>query len=221
MQTTKQEYRQFLTDNFKGLRLRKPLFYSWETGLRFDLQVGDTDTDEYFQEVSRRASTVFQSVFENSDTLFLVFMDYKYKRRKIRPLNYTFRQIDQFKQTEVVFTKEKRLYEPGDKFDIRNVSIIKVKANRVNYKNILAAIGHSDFPPRQPRLDQNGVFTSKEVYFVNIDKKLILHMYDDRGLDVIAANKETLRPIYKKHNDLLLDYDRKEMDKMFGQKNAL
>ena len=74
MQTTKQEYRQFLNDNFKRLRLRTPLFYNTDFGLRFDLQtgescnsnrlivdgegniiqhVGDTDTEEYFQEVSR------------------------------------------------------------------------------------------------------------------------------------------------------------------------
>ena len=56
VQTTKNEFKQFLSDNFKGLRLRKPLFYSWCFGLRFDLQLGNTDTDEYFHEVTRRAS---------------------------------------------------------------------------------------------------------------------------------------------------------------------
>ena len=67
VQTTKNEFKQFLSDNFKGLRLRKPLFYSWCFGLRFDLQLGNTDTDEYFHEVTRRASTIFQSAFDNSD----------------------------------------------------------------------------------------------------------------------------------------------------------
>ncbi len=236
MKTTKQEYRQYLSDNFKGLRLRTPLFYSWDFGLRFNLQtgetsnssrqvldgegnviplVGDTDTDEYFQEVTKRASTIFQSVFADSDKIFLVFMDYKYKRRKIKFSNYTFKQIDKLKKTEVIFTKEKRLYEPDDKFDIRNIAIIKLTVARINQKNILTAIGNSDFPPRKPRLDNNGFLTSKEIYFVNIDKKLIFHMYDDRGLDLVSADKETLRPIYKKHNDWILDYDRKRIDKQF------
>ncbi|MBP6301945.1 MAG: DUF3885 domain-containing protein [Bacteroidia bacterium] len=234
--TTKQEYRQFLNDNFKGLRLRKPLFYSWDFGLRFDLQtgetsnssrqildgegnviphVGDTDTDEYFQEVTKRASTIFKTAFDNSDKVFLVFMDYKYKRRKIKFSSFTFKQVDNLKKFEISFSKEKQLYEPGDKFDIRNVAIIKLTADRINYKNILTAIGHSDFPPRQPRLDNNGFLTSKEIYFINIDKKLIFHMYDDRGLDLISTDKETLRPIYKKHNDWILDYDRKQIDKQF------
>ncbi len=215
MQTTKQEYRQFLKDNFKGLRLRASLFYSWDIGLRFDLQVGNTDTDEYFQEVTRRASTIFQTVFDNSDKIFVVFMDYKYKRRKIRFSTFTFQQIDGLKKTDVSYSKENRLYELDDKFDIRNIAIIKTTMQKINYANILTAIGHTDFPPRRPRLDQKGVFTAKEVYFINVDKKLIFHMYDDRGLDIISADKETLRPIYLKHNDWLLDYDRKQIDKQF------
>ena len=215
MQTVKRKYTQFLKDNFKGFQLRKPLFYSWNFGLRFNLQVGETNTDEYFEEVTKRATTLFQSAFNNTDKVFMVFVDYKYKRRKIRYPNYTFRQIAGLEKTEIFYTKAKGLYEPGDKYDIRNIALIELTAERINYKNILTAIGHSDFPPRQPRLDKNGVFTDKEIYFVNIDKKLIFHMYDDRGLDIIAADKETLRPIYVKHNDLILDYDRSNIDKLF------
>ncbi|MGQ7947417.1 DUF3885 domain-containing protein [Flavobacterium sp. WC2509] len=215
MQKIKQDYRQFLSNNFKGLRLGKPLFYNWKIGLRFDLQVDSTDTDDYFQEVTRRASTIFQSAFEDSDQVFLVFMDYKYKRRKIRFSNFTFKQIENLIKSEVSYSKEKRLYEPNDKFDIRNIAILKTATHKINYKSILTAIGHSDFFPRQPRLDENGALTAKEVYFINIDKELIFHMYDDRGLDIISADIEAIRPIYKKHNDWVLDYDRKKIDKQF------
>ena len=190
------------------------MFGSWDFGLRFDLQVGETDTDEYFKEVTRRSSTIFQTAFDDSDEVFLVFMEYKYKRTKIRFSNFTFKQINNLKKTEISYSKETRLYEPDDKFDIRNIAITKLTVDRINYKNILTAIGHSDFWPRQPRLG-NESLTSKEIYFVNIDKKLIFNMYDDRGLDIISADKETLRPIYKKHNDLILDYDRKQIDKQF------
>jgi hypothetical protein len=215
MQTVKRKYTQFLKDNFKGFQIRKPLFYSWNFGLRFNLQVGETNTDEYFEEVTKRATTLFQSAFSNTDKVFIVFVDYKYKRRKIRYPNYIFRQIIGLEKTEIFYTKAKGLYEYGDKYDIRNIALIELSAERINYKNILTAIGHSDFPPRQPRLDQNGVFTDKEIYFVNIDRKLIFHMYDDRGLDIIAADKETLRPIYERHNDLILNYDRSDIDKLF------
>ncbi|MCE7072561.1 DUF3885 domain-containing protein [Dyadobacter sp. CY327] len=212
MQTTKQEYRLFLNCNFNGLRLRQPLFYNWEFGLRFDLQVDETSTDEYFREVTRRASIIFKTAFDKSDTIFLVFMDYQCRRRKIRFRNYIFKQVSNLKKTEVLYSKEKGLYQPDGNFD---VAIIKLTADRINYENILTAIGHSDFPPRQPRLDNSGFLTSKEVYFINIEKKLIFHMYDDRGLDIVATDKETLRPIYKGHNDLILGYDRERIDKQF------
>lgn len=46
-------------------------------------------------------------------------------------------------------------------------------------------------------------------------------MYDDRGLDIISTDQETLRLIYKKHNDWILDYDREQIDKQLEYKNAL
>jgi len=217
LQTTKQEYRQFLSNNFNGLRLRKPLFYSWNFGLRFDLQIGDTTTDEYFKEVTKRSTTIFETAFDKSDKVFLFFLDYKYRRRKIRFSNFVFQQIESLKETGVSYLKEKRLYEPNDKLDIRNVAIIKTILEKINYGNILTAIGNTDFGTRQPRLEQSSYFTAKEVYFVNIDRKLIFHMYDDRGLDIIAADKETIRPIYTKHNDWILDYDREQIDKHFEE----
>lgn len=139
-------------------------------------------------------------------------MDYRYKRRKIRFGNFVFRQINKLDKREISYSKENGLYEPGLNY---NVAVIELTSNRINHKDILTTIGHSDFPPREPRLDKNSVLTSKEVYFVNADKKLIFHMYDDRGLDIIATDKETLKPIYAKHNDWLLDYDRERIDKQF------
>ena len=146
---------------------------------------------------------------------FIRSIHYKYKRRKIRFSNFIFRQIDDLQQGDISYSKEFRLYEPYDKFDIRNIAIVKLTADRIDYKNIITAISHTDFPPKEPRLDQNGLLTGKEIYFVNIDKKLIFHMYDDRGLDIISADKEILRLIYKQHNDWILNYDRERIDKQF------
>lgn len=142
-------------------------------------------------------------------------MDYKYKRQKIRLLNFTFKQIENLQQTEISYTKEKQLYELGDKFDVRNIAIVKLTADRIHYQNILTAIGNTDFPSRKPRLDNNSIFTNKEIYFINIDKKLIFHMYDDRGLDLISADKESLRSFYEKYNDWILDNDREKIQKQF------
>jgi len=214
MGNIKQTYRQFLQDNFAGLKLSKPLFYSWDYGLRFDLQDEElrTNDDEYFVEVVRRASTIFETAFEPADKLFFVFKDYKWRRQKIKHSNYAFEQIDRLEKSEIYYTRDIQVCYPAG---VYNLALIYITADRINHKSILTAIGHTDFPPRKPRLDKQGVFTSKEIYFVNINKRLIFHMYDDRGLDIIAANKEVLQPIYEKHNDLILDYDRERIDKQF------
>ena len=64
--------------------------------------------------------------------------------------------------------------------------------------------------------DLGGVlaFTSS-VYIVDVENHVILHLYDDRGLDIVAYEKNTLSPLYKKLNEWILDYDRKEIDRVF------
>ena len=56
----------------------------------------------------------------------------------------------------------------------------------------------------------------RDIYFVDLQKRMIVHVYDDRGMDVIAMDKEAIAPFYTKFNDLLLDYDREKMKQQFG-----
>ncbi|WP_312648948.1 DUF3885 domain-containing protein [Aminipila sp.] len=55
------------------------------------------------------------------------------------------------------------------------------------------------------------------VYFVNSDDCVLFHLYDDRGADLAAADKELLRPIYEKYNAWILDYDREQISKIFDK----
>ena len=210
MSTLTKEYKQFLNENFKGLTIRKPLFYNWDKGLRFDLQVGETGTEEYFLEVVNRANTLFQAAFNPEDVVYFVLYDYKSKRSRIRFSNYGFKQIKDLRRNEISYSKLRQLYYPDDRLDIWNTAVLKLTTDRINFKNILTAIGHTDFPSRQPGIGQ-------EIYFININKKLIFNMYDHRGLDIMAADIETLRPIYKKFNDWILDYDREQIDRIMDK----
>lgn len=207
----KQTYRQFLHNNFNGLKLSKPLLYSWNYGLRFSLQdeSKSTDDEDYFTEVIHRATTIFKTACEPTDTLFMVCKDYRHKREKIRLSYYVFSQIENLKKHKIYFTREKSAYNPHSEY---NVAVTCMRAEEVNYKNIFTAIGNSDFIERHPRLDNRGALTQKEIYFLNCNKQIILQMYDDRGLDIIASNKENLLPIYKKHTDWILEYDRQQIE---------
>jgi hypothetical protein len=197
------EYNNFLNDNFNGLTLKSPLFYNWDASLRFDLQPNaenpvKPDMSEYFETVLHRSTQIFESVFSSDDEILIVLYQFKWpSRKKIKLSNFVFKQITDLNKSDVKFSLVKRLYEKDDKW---NRALIKTKVANLNYKELLKAISHSDFPSNKPSIQF-------ETYIINITKNIIFHMYDDRGLDVLVSNKKTLAPIYHEHKDWLLDYD--------------
>ncbi|RJF87697.1 DUF3885 domain-containing protein [Oleomonas cavernae] len=60
-----------------------------------------------------------------------------------------------------------------------------------------------------------------KIYLVDPDRKVIAHVYDDRGMDVVALEPDTLRPLYRQFQGWLLDYDRSRMDAVFASGNVL
>lgn len=62
---------------------------------------------------------------------------------------------------------------------------------------------------------KNNPESGYDIYFINLTKKVIYHLYDDRGCDILAADKETIRFLYEEYNDWILDYDRDEIDTLF------
>ncbi|MBQ0141043.1 MAG: DUF3885 domain-containing protein [Kurthia sp.] len=43
------------------------------------------------------------------------------------------------------------------------------------------------------------------VYFINIHRQTIFHVYDDRGCDLLATFPETIKDMYHKYNDWILE----------------
>ena len=55
-----------------------------------------------------------------------------------------------------------------------------------------------------------------DVYLFNLQKKVVVFPYDDRGMDVVGPNRELLAVLYKRHQSYLLDYDRHAMEISFN-----
>ena len=72
------------------------------------------------------------------------------------------------------------------------------------------ALINTDFRIRSPAI-------SGECYFINKSKEIIINLYDDRGMDVIATNKNKLKDLYHNYNQWILDYDRDKIDKLFKE----
>lgn len=53
------------------------------------------------------------------------------------------------------------------------------------------------------------------VFLIDPETPLMLHVYDDRGMDVIGNAPAKLKKLYSRFADWLLDYDRERMAKLF------
>lgn len=213
MQKIKQEFIQFFKEHFDNLEVRLPMFYLWNIGLRFDLQKVfknsiNCDDNDYFENCLYRAIQIFETTFEPTDEIYLIINSFKWKKRKIRRGNFIFKQINNLDFENILYMRIHQLYQPGDKTDRWNQAIMLTETKLIDYKQILSGLINTDFGSRSPRI-------SEEVFFVNINKRIIFNLYDDRGLDIIATNKETIRPIFEKHKEWILDYDREKIDKLF------
>jgi hypothetical protein len=56
-----------------------------------------------------------------------------------------------------------------------------------------------------------------DVYLADLERGVLAHPYDDRGMDVIGPNQALLRDLYTRFNAYLLDHDRPRMDADFGE----
>jgi hypothetical protein len=206
MDKIKNEYINFMQNNYKNIILKLPVFYRYEYALRFDLHkinrnLLESITDEYFIESLNRAYELFHEIFCNCNELYFI-----YRHRKIEFNDKIFNNITKLKKDEIHILNEENIYEENS---ISQLSIIKLNIGRINYKKILESINNTDFHNRKP-------ITFGEIYFIHIKNEIIFNMYDDRGLDIVGTSKETIEPFYRKYNKWLLEYDREKMNEIFN-----
>ncbi|MEK4425989.1 DUF3885 domain-containing protein [Solibacillus sp. FSL K6-1523] len=207
----------YINENFPNFNLRPPVFYNWDTGIRFELGVGwdrkhHYENSPYVQGVNKRAVTLFEALHLQNEEIFVVvdvhdFGDgkpYEHKKRIMSPYVYEKSILYKLKHAEMpyIFLED----DEDEKYKTHRFSL-KCKPSDINYRSLLKAVCNKDlgFQPS----------TFHRVYFLNIKKKTIFHVYDDRGCDLLATCPEAIRDIYNTYNDWILDYDRDGIDKVF------
>ena len=188
--------------------LQNSLFYKCKYGIRFEIGVGYephadiTQQKEYIEHALNRVRTIYKKGIKSPGVL--VWKIYpQSEESKINLLNYFSRKIVAvFPHEEVINLidrEDEHLKETYLYWDLKKVPI----PMDVLFREIILG-------------DLGGVlaFTSS-VYIVDVKNHVILSLYDDRGLDIVAYKKHTLSPLYKNLNEWILDYDRKEIDKVF------
>ena len=198
----------FFQKKFRGLLLRAPLFYSWPIGIRFDLQNGFPTDDAYFHEVVRRAMGLFEAVFQTDDPVLVVQQQWRGKRVRIKHNSFLLRQLNLTKSQlsfQQIGNPYPQAFQPGR----WNRVCAATTASCIPYAAIFEAISRQDFPALKPVLYH-------DIFFLNQRTGIIFHMYDDRGIDIIAPTASVLQHIYELHKDLILDYDQEKIAAVFN-----
>lgn len=54
------------------------------------------------------------------------------------------------------------------------------------------------------------------IYIVDFQRRIAIHIYDDRGMDVVAMEADAVRPLYNVFSEWLFDFDRARMNESFA-----
>lgn len=178
-----------------------PLFYTYPWGLRFEL--GDPlleEREDYIRSATHRGERIWQAVFAPTDEVLVIFDTTPEKELK-QELKYCQTQRIRTKCMPA-FPDDEEEYE--ERFFYRY--LYAAPAREIPFDLILSKIVEGEM------FAETKVYSSA-VYFYNRTKKLLFHPYDDRGADLLGPDRETLRPWYEGLNELLLNWNREDIDR--------
>ena len=186
---------------------RDALFYHFAGGLRFELSEGGSPLDQVLTAL-RKATSICGDVFpENSRILvhlqrWLAFSGFAL-RKTLRELQDAGIEIPAERNIWHEPVGENDGWEDG--FVVH--CAFEVPASKL--QNLLWCALVTDFRPFQPN-------PHCLVYLIDAANGILVHPYDDRGMDIICRRPALLKPLYEKHGRYLLDYDRETMDAYFA-----
>jgi hypothetical protein len=190
----------YLSEKFPLLTLGGGLLYRWPIGIRFELG------PEFFRE---RAPRLYEAVFSPEDTCVIVAQDWPHDLPPAARQRYyrAFSLPGAFDSDRLLRLQS---VEVNGEDEDQNFSLQwgQLPARGFCYTAVMEGIANSDHA-RTPSV-------SSRVYFLNPATGVIMHMYDDRGLDIIAARRETFVPLYRSFHEWVLEYDREKTSKLLA-----
>ncbi len=198
--------RETLYEVFGPRALRWGLFYVNERALRFELSTSGSRLG-LFEGAWDRGREILDAVFHDTEPVVVV-LSWIVERRS--PLGH----LAVFRALRNCGVGVERPYEVWTETseeewsDVERV-FVAFRAGRDAIRPLLWGALAVDLGIR-PRL-------LCEVYLADVERGVLAHPYDDRGMDVIGPNHPFLRDLYTRFTAYLLDFDRARMDADFGE----
>jgi hypothetical protein len=185
---------------------RHALFLNFPDGLRFALSEGGSPLDQVL--TALRKATIICNEVLGEEGSFLVHM-----QRFVYVTRFELRNtIRELRLAGIIIPKARDIWyeEVGEDDDSDEGFQINcafdVPASKL--PNLLWCALVTDFGSIHPN-------PHCLIYLINSANGILIHPYDDRGLDILCRNPIMLKALYEKHNSWLLDYNRDAMDRTF------
>lgn len=159
----------------------------------------DEINEEYFKQVYKKSNELFEDVFREEESLYFIVHVRrergKYQKSATKVFRHLRRREDKYniKFVEKVIDEEDQVSE---------YTVLLSNKNALDYKRLIKAICHQDFPTLQPRFRQTYTYYP-EVFFVNIERNIVMNIYDDRGCFFLFGDTATYDMFKNKYrNDI-------------------
>lgn len=191
-----------------------PIIYNCLVAIRFEIGVGEPYrycrlNNDYVRAALQRAYTIYQNAPGTFDTLLWIIHPYgKNTEEKL---------LDRFCRIISLPLPQERYSETLPPNEERDDPVEEVRCywdlqvHTANIEKLFKEIVKADF----------GGFRelTSSVFLFDTDLNLLFYLYDDRGLDVAAASRETIAPLYRSFCKWILEYDRECIDRTFTGSN--
>ena len=192
------EHLYYLKNEFNNLDLINDSFTDQPFSIHIDLepnlyQLDDFDeiNTQYFDNVYTRAMDLFDDTFENHEHLYFVTVvrSEKSLQKPIGIYNKYIKGLNKYK------LKTKKFEDEDEQINQYSLACQK---QDLDYKNIIKAMCNQDFPELMPRF-RNKLNRYPQLYFINTDRGIILHIYDDRGAFILFNNAREHKAFREKY----------------------
>ena len=188
-------FEQYLQQHFGKVNLFDRSFVEKDLVFHVDLvkdlyqlkKNSDEINEEYFKQAYQKSNELFEDLFREEEPLYFVVHVRRERGKYQKSASKVFRHLKRREDQYNIKFVEKMMDEEEQ---VSEYAVLLPNKNALDYKRLIKAICHQDFPPLQPRFRQTYTYYP-EVFFVNVDRKIVMNIYDDRGCFFLFGDSAT------------------------------